>query len=75
LAGKDVGWGWNAEAAKRNAATYVWTGDEMLFQIGTSIDTENFDDLVFMHFSMSTFVNLTLQCDALASEFCLIYFS
>jgi len=39
LAGKDVGWGWNAEAAKRNAATYVWTGDEMLFQIGDQLNS------------------------------------
>ena len=34
ISGGDAGWGWNAEAAKRNAANYHWNGDEMLFQIG-----------------------------------------
>jgi hypothetical protein len=35
ISGGDAGWGWNAEAAKRNAANYQWNGDEMLFQIGS----------------------------------------
>ena len=34
ISGGDAGWGWNPEAAKRNAANYQWNGDEMLFQIG-----------------------------------------
>mmetsp|Transcript_27392 Transcript_27392/g.72301 ORF Transcript_27392/g.72301 Transcript_27392/m.72301 type:complete len:173 (+) Transcript_27392:172-690(+) len=33
-----VGWGWNAEAAKKKAANYQWNGDEMLFQIGGQLN-------------------------------------
>mmetsp|Transcript_48752 Transcript_48752/g.153040 ORF Transcript_48752/g.153040 Transcript_48752/m.153040 type:complete len:121 (-) Transcript_48752:234-596(-) len=37
LAGGNVGWGWNQEAAKERARNYHWNGDDMLFNLGAQL--------------------------------------
>lgn len=36
--GGTVGWGWNAEAARKRAAGYEWNGGDMVFNIGARMN-------------------------------------
>jgi hypothetical protein len=37
LAGGDVGWGWNQEAARQRAKDYKWNADDLVFNIGAQL--------------------------------------
>ncbi|KAJ1465140.1 DnaJ domain-containing protein [Baffinella frigidus] len=36
--GGTVGWGWNAETARKRAADYKWNGDDMVFNMGAQLN-------------------------------------
>jgi len=37
LAGGDIGWGWNQEAARQRAKDYKWNADDLVFNIGAQL--------------------------------------
>ena len=67
ISGGDAGWGWNAEAAKRNAANYQWNGDEMLFQIGTFRPNTHFSRLALVDAALRSAASDRRRCAQAAS--------